>query len=134
MSYMLDTDICIYIIQKQPEQVLRKFQSFSIGDICISSITLAELSYGVEKSKHHQKNRAALREFTLPLNILAFDEEVASYYAYIRVYLEKKGIPIGALDLMIAAHAQCTQSILVTNNTREFIRIPKLKIENWAHD
>ena len=130
---MLDTNICIYLIKKQPVEVLKKFTSLHLGDICISSITLAELMYGVEKSQYHKKNRAALEEFTLALDILPFDEEVTHYYGHIRAHLEKKETPIGALDLMIAAHAHCVKSILVTNNVKEFSRIPKLKIENWLH-
>lgn len=133
MKYMLDTNICIYIIKKQPENVLKKFTLFDVGDICISSITLAELMYGVEKSHHHQKNRIALEEFISPLEIMPFDDAAAYHYGHIRSYLEKKGIPIGPLDLIIAAHAHCLNSTLVTNNTKEFSRIPKLKIENWVN-
>lgn len=132
MKYMLDTNICIYIIKKQPENVLKKFKSFNVGDICISSVTLAELMYGVEKSNYPQKNRAALEEFILPLEIMSFDDSAAYHYGYIRTCLEKKGLPIGSLDLMIAAHAECLNSILVTNNKKEFSRVPKLKIENWV--
>lgn len=129
---MLDTNICIYIIKKNPERVLAHFKSLKLGDLCISSVTLAELWYGVEKSQHHQKNKAALEEFILPLEIMNFNEEAASHYGLIRTYLEKKGSPIGPLDLMIAAHAQATHSILVTNNSKEFSRIPNLEVENWA--
>ena len=132
MKYMLDTNICIYIIKKQPQDVLKKFKLFDVGDICISSITLAELIYGVEKSHHQKKNRAALEEFILPLEIMFFDAGAAYYYGRIRAYLENKGLPIGPLDLMIAAHADCLNSILVTNNTKEFSLIPRLKIENWV--
>jgi tRNA(fMet)-specific endonuclease VapC len=131
MKYMLDTNTCIYIIKKHPESVLKKFKSLLIGDICISSVTFAELMYGVHKSQHQQKNKAALQAFVLPLDVVPFDEEVASHYGYIRVLLEKKGTPIGSLDLMIAAHAQSLNSILVTHNTKEFSRVPKLKLEDW---
>ncbi|MCX7115545.1 MAG: type II toxin-antitoxin system VapC family toxin [Gammaproteobacteria bacterium] len=133
MKYMLDTNICIYLIKKQPEHVLQKFKSCSIGDICISSVTYAELMYGVEKSQHHQKNMIALNEFTLPLDLISFDDEAARHYGRIRTYLEKKGMPIGALDLMIAAHAQRLGFTLVTNNVKEFDRIPNLIIEDWVH-
>lgn len=133
MIYILDTNICIYIIKKQPEKVLKKFKSFAIGDICISSVTLAELMYGVEKSQRQQKNKDALEEFTLPLEILAFDSDAASNYGHIRAFLERKGTPIGPLDLMIAAHAQALNAILVTNNKKEFERIPELRIEDWVH-
>ncbi len=132
MKYMLDTNICIYIIKKKPEKVLKKFETFNVGDICISSVTLAELMYGVEKSQHQQKNRVALEEFVLPLEIMPFDDSAAYCYGHIRAHLEKKGKPIGAMDLMIAAHAESLNSILVTNNKKEFSRVPKLKVENWV--
>jgi tRNA(fMet)-specific endonuclease VapC len=133
MKYMLDTNMCIYIIKQHPESVLKKFTSCEIGDLCISSITLAELSYGVQKSHHQQKNSKALEQFTSPLEILLFDVDAANHYGRIRAYLEKKGTPIGALDMMMAAHAQCLNLVLVTNNKKEFSRVPHLKIENWVH-
>lgn len=132
MKYMLDTNICIYIIKKNPHHVLKKFKDFEIGDICISSITFSELMYGVKKSAYPQKNEEALFEFASPLEIVSFDAGVADYYGEIRTYLEKKGTPVGALDLMIAAHALYNHTILVTNNEKEFLRVPNLKIENWA--
>lgn len=134
MKFMLDTNICIYIIKKRPENVLKKFQSFEVGDICISSITLAELMFGVHKSQHQQKNKIALFEFTTPLDVLSFDDEAANDYGFIRADLEKKGLPIGSLDLMIAAHAKSINATLVTNNKKEFSRVPNLKIEDWVHD
>jgi tRNA(fMet)-specific endonuclease VapC len=134
MKYMLDTNMCIYIIKRHPENVLRKFTTLDVNDVCISSITLAELMYGVQKSHHQKKNEAALEEFTSPLEIIPFGEEAADQYGHIRAYLEKKGTPIGSLDMMIAAHAQCMGSILVTNNKKKFSRIPKLKIEDWVHN
>ncbi|HEX4044513.1 MAG TPA: type II toxin-antitoxin system VapC family toxin [Gammaproteobacteria bacterium] len=133
MNYMLDINTCIYIIKKHPPNVMKKFASLKIGEICISSITMAELMYGVYKSHHQEKNRHALQEFTSPLEVLPFTEEVATHYGHIRAYLEKKGTPIGALDLMIAAHAQQSNSILVTNNKKELSRVVNLKIENWVH-
>lgn len=129
---MLDTNICIYIIKKQPENVLKKFSSLNLGEVCISSVTLAELMYGVEKSQHSQKNHAALEEFILPMEIIPFDDEAARHYGQLRTYLEKKGMPIGPMDLMIAAHAQSIHSVLITNNEKEFLRIPGLKVENWV--
>ena len=101
--------------------------------LAVSSITLAELMYGVQKSTHQQKNKTALAEFISPLEIMPFDEEAASRYGEIRAYLEKKGTPIGSLDMMIGAHAQCLNLMLVTNNKKEFSRIPHLKIEDWVH-
>lgn len=134
MKYMLDSNMCIYIIKKHPESVLKKFTKLEIGEVCISSITLAELMYGVQKSHHQQKNKAALDEFTSPLEIMPFNEEAATHYGHVRAYLENKGTPIGALDMMIAAHVQCLGSILVTNNKKEFYRVPNLKIEDWVHN
>ena len=131
MKYLLDTNICIYIIKKRPINIVNKFKTLSIGDIGISSITLAELSYGVEKSQYRNQNQEALYEFTLPLEVLHFDEKAAFHYGIIRTNLEKRGLPIGALDLMIAAHAQSLNLTLVTNNTKEFTRIKELSIENW---
>ena len=132
MKYMLDTNMCIYIIKQHPDKVLKKFITLPIGDVCISSITLAELMYGVHKSQHQKKNKTALSEFLSPLDIMPFDEEVTDHYGRIRAYLEKKGSPIGPLDMMIAAHAQCLSSTLVTNNKKEFVRVPDLNIEDWT--
>ncbi len=132
MKYMLDTNMCIYIIKQHPESVLKKFITLPVGEVCISSITLAELMYGVHKSQHHKKNKTALNEFLSPLDIMPFDEEVTDHCGRIRTYLENKGIPIGPLDMMIAAHAQCLGSTLVTNNKKEFIRVPGLNIEDWT--
>jgi tRNA(fMet)-specific endonuclease VapC len=132
MKYLLDTDICIYIIKQHPPSALKRFKSLSLGDLGISSITFAELLYGVEKSQQQQKNLTALEEFTLPLEILPFDDRAAQQYSVIRAQLEKKGLPIGPLDLMIAAHALSLDAIIVTNNLKEFSRIPTLKIENWV--
>ena len=132
MKYMLDTNICIYIIKKNPPEIVNKFDSIAVGDIAISSVTLSELTYGVEKSQFPKKNQAALEEFILPLDILAFDDTASYHYGPIRAYLEKNGKPIGSLDLMIAAHARSVDMTLVTNNVAEFSRVPELKIENWV--
>lgn len=131
MKYMLDTNICIYIIKQHPQGVIKKFKLFNIGDICISSMTLAELMYGAEKSTHQKKNKAALEEFVLPLEVMPFDQDAACCYGEIRTHLEKTGNIIGPLDLIIAAHAKCLNATLVTNNIKEFSRVPQLKIENW---
>jgi len=132
MKYMLDTNICIYIIKQKPQKVLDNFQSFNIGDICISMITFAELEYGVEKSKHTEKNRTALISFLAPIEILPFNQKAAIKYAEIRAKLEKQGNIIGAYDLMIGAHSIAENLTLVTNNEKEFNRISELSIENWA--
>lgn len=133
MNYMLDTNICIYLIKHKPAKVLKKFKSISPDEICLSSVTLAELSYGVEKSQQREKNQIALEAFTLAMDIVSFDENASSCYGEIRAYLEKKGKIIGPLDLMIAAHAISLNSMLVTNNEKEFSRVPQLKVGNWAN-
>jgi len=129
---MLDTNTCIYIIKQKPFKVFNTFSSLKTGDICISTITLAELAYGVEKSMLVEINKIALAGFTAPLEILHFDEKAAFIYGKLRADLEKQGKIIGAYDLMIAAHAFSEKLTLVTNNTREFERIPGLKLENWV--
>ncbi|MBP9764416.1 MAG: type II toxin-antitoxin system VapC family toxin [Gammaproteobacteria bacterium] len=134
MQYMLDTNICIYIIKNNPAPFLKKFKKFSPNDIGISSITFAELLYGVEKSQHSEKNREALELFVSPLEIFPFNDEAAFHYGILRTTLEKKGTPIGSLDLLIAAHAESLKLTLVTNNTKEFSRVPNLLVENWTKE
>jgi tRNA(fMet)-specific endonuclease VapC len=131
MKLMFDTNICIYIIKQQPVAVLKRFLEYQIGDIGISSITLSELRYGVAKSTHQEKNTKALDEFITPLEVVSFDEEAAHVYGEIRASLEKAGTPIGSMDMLIAAHAVSLGIPLVTNNAREFIRIPALNSINW---
>lgn len=131
MKLMLDTNICIYIIKQQPVDVLKRFLEYRIGDIGISSITLSELRYGVAKSTHQEKNAKALDEFITPLEVVSFDEEAAHVYGEIRATLEKAGTPIGAMDMLIAAHAVSLEIPLVTNNTREFERITSLNVVDW---
>jgi len=132
MKYMLDTNMCIYLIKKKPKKVFEKFKTLELGDVCISSVTLSELMYGVEKSQHQQKNKAALEEFLSPIDIVSFDESAAACYAEIRALLEKNGMIIGPLDMMIAAHAKSLKAVIVTNNTKEFSRVAHLKVENWV--
>ncbi|OUL23254.1 VapC toxin family PIN domain ribonuclease [Nostoc sp. RF31YmG] len=132
MRYLLDTNICIYIIKQKPQKVLDKFQTLSICDVGISSITVAELEYGVAKSQQQEKNRTALLQFLLPLEIVDFKPAAATIYGSIRSDLESRGIIIGAMDMLIAAHALSLGVILVTNNIREFSRIPTLLLENWV--
>ncbi len=131
MKFMLDTNTCIALIKKRPQKILKRFRSLSIGDIGISIITLAELRYGVEKSQAVEKNRQALQEFLLPLEISDFDETSASAYGVLRTALEKVGKPIGPLDMQIGAHALSLDAVLVTNNIKEFQRIQGLKVVNW---
>ncbi len=131
MKLLLDTNICIYIIKQQPATVLKRFLEYQVGDIGISSITLSELRYGVAKSTYQEKNAKALDEFIIPLEVVSFNEEAAHIYGDIRATLAKAGIPIGAMDMLIAAHAVSLGIPLVTNNTREFVRIPALNIVEW---
>ncbi|GAB1450076.1 type II toxin-antitoxin system VapC family toxin [Draconibacterium sp.] len=132
MEYLLDTNICIYIIKKKPESVFNKFRNLPFGSIGISSITLAELQYGVMKSSNPEKNKEALDRFVTPLEIFEFGNDQTAIYGKIRAELERKGTPIGPLDTLIASHAVSLDLILVTNNEREFQRIPELRIENWV--
>jgi tRNA(fMet)-specific endonuclease VapC len=132
MEYLLDTNICIYIIKKRPAAVFEKFKNLTIGDVGISSITLAELQYGIEKSSDSEKNREALEKFLTPVEIIDYGYDATVEYGKIRAELENKGVPIGPLDMLIASHAKSLDVILVTNNVREFERIPGLRIENWT--
>ncbi|UKO99834.1 type II toxin-antitoxin system tRNA(fMet)-specific endonuclease VapC [Nostoc sp. UHCC 0870] len=132
MRYLLDTNICIYLIKHKPQKVLDKFQTLSLSDVGISSITVAELEYGVAKSQQQNKNRTALLQFLLPLEIVEFNQASATIYGSIRSDLESRGLIIGAMDLLIAAHTLSLGVTLVTNNTREFARIPTLLLENWV--
>ena len=132
MKLLLDTNICIYIIKQQPAAVLKRFLEYQVGDIGISSITLSEFRYGVAKSAHREKNAKALDEFIIPLEVVSFDEGAARIYGDIRAFLEKAATPIGSMDMLIAAHAVSLEIPLVTNNTREFVRIPALNIVDWT--
>ena len=132
MRYMLDTNICIYVIKHKPEKVLRKLQTIHPEDVCISSVTYAELVHGVEKSAAVEKNRLALSMLLANMEILDFDAQAADCYGKIRSDLEKKGRPIGPLDMMIAGHGQSLGYTVVTNNVKEFSRVSALRIENWA--
>jgi tRNA(fMet)-specific endonuclease VapC len=132
MRFMLDTDICIYLIRKKPLQVLEKLKKLSIAEVAISSITLAELEYGVARSSKPEQNSEALQAFVAPLEIVPFDDRAACRYGEIRAWLESEGKVIGAMDLLIAAHAGSLGLTLVTNNLREFERVPGLALENWV--
>ena len=132
MRYMLDTNICIYAIKHKPEQVFMRLQEHDPIDICISSVTYAELVHGVEKSKAIEKNRVALALLLANIEIMNFDSLAAEGYGKIRADLEKAGTPIGPLDMMIAGHAKALGYTVVTNNTKEFDRVKGLKLENWT--
>lgn len=132
MIYMLDTNICIYAMKQKPEKVLQRFKQELNSGICISSITLAELEYGMKRSSDPARNEQALLRFLAPLTVLPFGSAAASVYGEIRADLQSKGTPIGPLDMLIAGHAKAEELILVTNNVREFERVAGLEIENWA--
>jgi tRNA(fMet)-specific endonuclease VapC len=132
MKLLLDTNICIYLIKKRPPLVLKRFEAYAAGTIGISSITVAELEFGVQKSLYPSQNQEALEQFLLPLVILDFDHEAARKYGKIRALLENRGRVIGALDMLIAAHALSLNLPLATNNVGEFSRVPGLKVLNWA--
>ena len=129
--YLLDTNICIYIINKRPAKIIDKISSLNPTEIKISSITMAEMEYGASKSENREMNRNALKRFLSPFEIINFDAKDAEIYGIIRAELERSGNIIGAYDMQLAAQALRWDCIFVTNNTKEFIRINKLKLENW---
>ena len=133
MRYMLDTNICIYVIKQAPVTVLRKFRQHEAEGLGVSAITAAELAFGVAKSGS-RRNRSALDEFLSALEIAPFDDEAARIYGDVRSDLESRGIPIGPLDTQIAAHALSLDVTLVSNNLREFERVTGLRCANWAQD
>jgi tRNA(fMet)-specific endonuclease VapC len=127
---LLDTNTCIYIINNRPPNVLERFRKYKAGEVGISSIAASELAYGVAKSGS-LKNRTALEMFLAPMQILPFDSQCLWFYADLRASLEKQGLSIGPMDSLIAAQALSIDGTLVTNNIKEFMRVPKLKLENW---
>lgn len=131
MKWMLDTDICIAIIKRQPDSVLRRLRGKSIGQVGISSITLGELAFGAAKSSRPKESNAALGEFLLALEVATFDGSAAMHYGTIRASLARGGTPIGPLDTLIAAHALAIDAVLVTHNTREFARVEGLRLDDW---
>lgn len=134
MTYMLDTNICIYVMKQKPEAVLARFKkAIEEGDsLCISAITLAELEYGIQHSSAPARNEWMLLQFLAPITILPFGANAASTYGGIRACLQSQGTPIGPLDTLIAGHAKAEDLTLVTNNVREFARVPGLKVTNWV--
>ena len=131
MIYLLDTNICIYVINHKPQQVFERFKQYQLGQLAISSITASELAFGVEKSGS-ERNKQALNKFLSPLEILPYNEQAIWHYAKLRQYLQSTGKTIGSLDMLIAAHALALDVVLVTNNIKEFERIDGLKLENWV--
>ena len=132
MKFLLDTNICIYLIKQRPESVARELQKQAVGDVGVSTITVAELYVGAAKSQARERSLSALQQFLAPLVLADFDAAAAAVYGDTRAYLERKGTPIGSLDTMIAAHALSLGVALVTNNEREFRRVPGLRLANWA--
>ena len=130
--YLLDTNICIYIIRKNPEQVVEKIKTLAPNEVKLSSVSLAELEYGVAKSIHRDRNRQALLHFVSAFDIVSFNPHDAEVFGMLRAGLERRGQVIGPYDMQIAAQALTRNLILVTNNTKEFSRIPQLKIDNWV--
>ncbi|MCK6529931.1 type II toxin-antitoxin system VapC family toxin [Myxococcota bacterium] len=130
--WLLDTNICIFLIRQKSPRVLDRLRTLDIESVGISSITLAELEYGVAKSAQSERNRAALAAFVAPLGVMPFDDAAAERYGAIRADLERSGHPIGSLDMLIAAHAMALGRTLVTHNEREFRRVRGLEVENWA--
>jgi tRNA(fMet)-specific endonuclease VapC len=131
LQYMLDTNICIYVIKRRPAELREQFNRLA-GQICISMITLAELYYGVKKSARRIQNLQAVEQFVARLEALPFSAEAAAHYGQVRAELERAGQPAGPHDMLIGAHARSAGLIIVTNNLREFERIPGLRVENWV--
>lgn len=136
MNFLLDTNICIYIIKKSPEKVIKKLEAIIMAEvkneIYLSSITVSELYYGVEKSTQVDKNLEALKGFLTPFQIVDFDLRSAEIFGQVRTNLEKRGNVIGPYDLQIASVALAHDFVLVTNNTKEFKRVEGLQLENWV--
>ena len=130
--YMLDTDTCSYVMKRSNAAVLRRLQTVPVADVCMSVVTKSELLYGVEVSPRRAQDAAALAAFLPYVDVLDFSDDAAPHYAEIRADLKKRGLPIGANDLFIAAHARSLGLTLVTNNTAEFGRVTGLRVENWT--
>jgi len=131
IRYMMDTNTCIALIKARPDSMLARLSGLSVGEVAISSIVAAELWYGVARSQKKKQNEAALRDFLDYVAVLDWPCEACLIYGRVRATLEEKGTPIGAMDLLIASHSLWLDAIIVTDNTREFQRVPDLKIENW---
>lgn len=132
MRILLDTDICIYAINRKRPEALTQVRGYPVGEVGISAITYAELRFGVENSARVEENMDRLERFLLPLEIVPFDAEAARHYGQLRHELKRAGCPIGSNDLLIAAHALALAATLVTNNVREFARIDRLRVEQWG--
>jgi tRNA(fMet)-specific endonuclease VapC len=132
LRYMLDTDICSYVMKRSNDQLLKRLQKVPVSDVCISVITKSELLYGVEISPRQRQDEVALSVFLGYVEVLDFPDKASQHYAQIRIHLKKLGTMIGGNDLFIAAHARSLGLTLVTHNTREFGRVPRLATEDWT--
>ncbi len=132
LRYMLDTDVCSYVMKRSSDVLLKRLQKIPLGNICISVITRSELLYGVEISPRQRQDELALAAFLNYVETMDFPSQVSMHYAQIRAHLKKSGTMIGSNDLFIAAHARSLGLTLVTHNTREFARVPKLSMEDWT--
>jgi tRNA(fMet)-specific endonuclease VapC len=131
LAYMLDTNICIYVMKNYPQDLREKFNSLA-ERLCISSITLGELYYGAEKSARRADNLIAVEHFVARLDVLPFDAKAAAHYGQVRAELERAGTPCGPHDMQIGGHARSQGLIIVTNNMREFSRMKGIRVENWV--
>ena len=132
LRYMLDTDICSYVMKRSNDLLLKRLQKIPVSDVCVSVITKCELLYGVEVSPRRQQDETASNAFLSYIEVLEFPDKGSSHYAQIRAHLKKLGTMIGSNDLFIAAHARSLGLTLVTHNTSEFRRVPRLAIEDWT--
>ena len=132
MKYMLDTNVCIHIVKNKPLSVMERFRQHESSDVCISSITYAELCHGIDKSRNREQNRLALSVFLAGIQIIPFDARAAIQFGSLCTRLELAGTPIGVMDTLIASHALSLGLTVVTNNTREFSRVPGLPVEDWV--
>jgi len=132
LRYLLDTNICIYIAKQKPVHILQKFEKLTVGEVGMSAITYGELFYGAEKSHSPKKSLALLEELTHLIPPIPLSTATSKQYGIIRCKLEKQGKQFGNNDLWIAAHVLDLELILVTNNIKEFARVPRLKVENWV--
>ena len=128
--FMLDTDVCIYVMKNQPERLIERFTRLA-PHLSVSSVSLAELYAGAEKSRRREANIEAIEQFIARIEVLAFGADAARHYGEIRASLESAGQPAGAFDMLIGGHARAENLAVVTNNTREFERMPGVRVENW---
>jgi tRNA(fMet)-specific endonuclease VapC len=131
VKLLLDTDICIYAINRRRPEALERLKGYQVGDVGVSAITYAELRFGIENSSRREQNMERLERFLLPLQVVPFDAEAGRWYGRIRTQLRRAGVPIGGNDLLIAAHALSLGVTVVTNNVREFERVSGLRVERW---